>query len=308
MKTAFYSHRDFGLHKSTSPHPERPERLEFVEKYLRESKVWDRLDHRAFAPATDAELEACHSRAMIARARRAAEGGFDLDGDTYTSKDSMRVALLAAGAAMQAARDIAGGQATQGFVATRPPGHHATDTVSMGFCLFNMVALAAAEAGKTFDRVAILDWDVHHGNGTQDIFYSSPNVLFASLHEWPLYPGTGSADERGEGAGLGLTRNIPLRAGQGNAEYLRTWRSLEADLAAFEPKMILVSAGFDAHADDPLGHMEVTEQGFADMTRQAKAWAARWCEGRLLLVLEGGYNLDALGRSATQVLEALLEA
>ena len=305
MKTAFYSHPDFLLHRSASAHPERPARLEALHRHLHLSELWERLDHRAFEPASQDDLSLCHSSAMIERVRLASAASANLDPDTYTNQHSWNVALLGAGAAIQAARDVASGQVKQAFVASRPPGHHATPDRSMGFCLFNNIALAAKQACKYLERVAILDWDVHHGNGTQDIFYGDPSVYFASLHQAPFYPGTGASSERGVGAGLGSTRNIPLPAGCGNAAYLRAWRSLEADLEAFEPQMILVSAGFDAHADDPLGGMEVTEGGFAAMAREAKDWANRWCEGRLLLVLEGGYDVEALGRSTVQVLEEL---
>ena len=311
MKTAFYSHPDFLLHRSASAHPERPlhperpARLEALERHLRASGQWEHLAHAAFKPASQDDLALCHSSAMIERVRFASAASANLDPDTYTNQHSWNVALLGAGAALQAARDVANGEIKQAFVASRPPGHHATPERSMGFCLFNNIALAAKQARKYLERVAILDWDVHHGNGTQDIFYADPSVFFASLHQAPFYPGTGAASERGVGAGEGSTRNIPLPAGCGNAAYLRAWRSLEADLEAFEPQMILISAGFDAHADDPLGGMEVTEGGFAAMAREAKNWANRWCEGRLLLVLEGGYDVEALGHSVVQVLEEL---
>ena len=305
MKTSFYFHSDFVLHHSDRAHPERPQRIEALYLHVRQAELWQKLTPAAFEPASEEDLQLCHSAAMIERVRSASAAEANLDPDTYTNKHSWNVALLGAGAAMQAARDVASGKVRQAFVASRPPGHHATGERSMGFCLFNNIALAAQEARKYLQRVAILDWDVHHGNGTQDIFYDDPSVFFASLHQSPFYPYTGAASERGEGAGVGSTRNIPLPAGCGNAAYLRAWRSLEADLEAFKPQMILVSAGFDAHADDPLGGMEVTEGGFAAMAREAKNWAKRWCEGRLLLVLEGGYDVEALGRSVVQVLEEL---
>ena len=307
MQTAFYSHPNFRLHRSATAHPERPERLEAVERHLRERGLWERLDHRSFTPAAEDDLVMCHVPAMIQRARHASAEGFDLDGDTYTNQHSWNVALLAVGAAMQAAEAVASGAVSNAFVASRPPGHHATSRRSMGFCLFNHVALAARHARKRFDRVAILDWDVHHGNGTQEIFEEDPSVYFASLHQWPFYPGTGAAGERGTGPGLGSTRNVPLPAGSGDAKYLQAWRSLEADLLAFEPQMIVVSAGFDAHAHDPLGQMEVTDEGFAEMARVAKSWAAQMCQGRLLMVLEGGYNIEALGRGVASVLEVMAE-
>jgi acetoin utilization deacetylase AcuC-like enzyme len=306
MQTAFYFHPDFLLHRDAHAHPERPARLDAVERHLRASGLWNRLAHRDFTAASEADLQMCHSVAMIARVRAASASGVNLDPDTYTNTKSWHVGLLAAGASLAAAREVASGEAQQAFVASRPPGHHATPERSMGFCLFNNVALAACEARKYLQRVAILDWDVHHGNGTQDIFYQDAAVYFASLHQSPLYPGTGASHERGEGAGLGTTRNIPLPAGSGDATYEAAWRSLETDLEAFAPQMIIVSAGFDAHADDPVGGMAVTEAGFVAMARQAKAWAVRWCGGRLLMVLEGGYNTEALGRSVVQVLDELL--
>jgi acetoin utilization deacetylase AcuC-like enzyme len=200
------------------------------------------------------------------------------------------------------------GRAANGFAFVRPPGHHAESDRVMGFCLFNNVAAGAAHLRRTHGagRVLILDWDVHHGNGTQEIFWRDGSVLFVSLHEYPLYPGTGAASERGDGDGEGTTLNVPLSAGGGDAEYAEAMRALVVPaIRRFAPEFVLVSAGFDAHRDDRLANMSVTEAGFAALARTAVDLAAECCDGRLVLVLEGGYALGALRRSAAAVLAEL---
>lgn len=230
-------------------------------------------------PASVEQVERAHTAEHVGR-MASISGPTWLDGDTPASETSYEAALLAAGGAIQAAR-------TGGFAIVRPPGHHAPPDRAMGFCLFNNAAVAAraVQAEDGVERVAILDWDVHHGNGTQDIFWDDPSVLYVSLHQWPFYPGTGGPDDGNE-----TTLNVPLRAGCGNEEYLTAFEEIvEPAVRGFEPEVLIVSAGFDAHADDPLAMMEVTGYGFREMARRCTGLAPR-----VAAVLEGGYNLHTL--------------
>ena len=255
----------------TSHHPESPRRLEVLLDAVEE---W-----RDCGPATVEQVERCHTPEHVARIRTI-DAETWLDGDTPASATSFEAALLAAGASVEAAR-------IGGFALVRPPGHHAPADRAMGFCLFNNAAIAAraAQAEHGLERVAILDWDVHHGNGTQDIFWDDPSVLYLSLHQWPFYPGTGRPGE-----GNQTTVNVPLPAGSGNEEYVRAFEEIvEPAVRGFEPDLLIVSAGFDAHADDPLASMEVTGLGFRELARRCRGLAPR-----LAAVLEGGYNLETL--------------
>jgi acetoin utilization deacetylase AcuC-like enzyme len=265
------SHRDLARLHPTGHHPETPRRLEAVLPAL---DGWKDAE-----PATPEQIERCHTPEHVARIRAVSEDTW-LDGDTPASATSYKAALLAAGGAIEAA-------ATGGFAVVRPPGHHALAGRAMGFCLFNNVAVAAraAQAEQGVERVAIVDWDVHHGNGTQAIFWDDPTVLYVSLHQWPFYPGTGGPEEQDE-----TTINIPLRAGLGDDAYIRAFEELvEPAVRGFEPGLLLVSVGFDAHADDPLAWMEVSASGFRELARRCRGLAPR-----IAAILEGGYNLETL--------------
>ncbi len=251
-------------------------------------------------------LEKVHAPAYVAKVRQIAlRGGGFLDADTYLGARSYDAALLAAGGAAELVRAVVSGRASNGFALVRPPGHHATAARGMGFCLFNNIAVAARAALDELGlaRVLIVDWDVHHGNGTQEIFYGSPQVFFFSTHQYPHYPGTGGWNETGAGPGSGYTANVPLPAGVGDAGFRRIFAEILEPLAErFRPELILVSAGFDIHHSDPLRSMNLTEAGFARMTDLLLQMASELCGGRLVLALEGGYNSEALCNSVAMVL------
>lgn len=250
-----------------------------------------------------------HHQALIERVLDASEsGGRWLDSDTYVSPGSYEAAAYAAGGALVAVDAVLHDDPARVFVLSRPPGHHATKERAMGFCLFNNVAAAARYAidRHGLERVAIVDWDVHHGNGTQDIFYSSSSVFYVSVHQSPLYPGTGTRSETGTGPGLGTTLNIPLAPGADDAAYLRVFDSqVLPRVREFQPQLLFISAGYDAHRDDPLAMMRMTDQGYAELTRRMRSLADECCVGRMVLILEGGYHLDALATSVAATLRAL---
>ena len=297
-------------HKSEG-HPERPERLTAIRQGLEEAGLWKRLVRIQLYPATDEMLERVHSKEHIQRIKRDA-GGKDLahlDADTYAGPGSWDAALLAAGGVSAAADAVMKGQVRSAFCAVRPPGHHASRDRAMGFCLFSNVAVAArhVQAAHGIRRVLIVDWDVHHGNGTQDTFYRDGTVMYVSIHQSPLYPGTGAATETGEGPGAGRIRNFPLPPGAGDKEFLAALQEgLKAAEEFFRPQFVFISCGFDAHKDDPLGGLKRTDEGYAEGTRRVRAFADRFASGRLVSVLEGGYNLDALRRAASAHVAALL--
>jgi len=289
-------------HDTGPSHPESPRRLEAIRRALDAAEYRDRLLAIAAAPADRAWLETVHTARHVDRIARAipSSGLAYLDADTPVSPGSYHAALTAVGGTLAAIDAVMTGRVANAFCAVRPPGHHAEPSRAMGFCLFNNVAVGARYAQRRYGlaRVLILDWDVHHGNGTQAAFYDDPTVLYVSLHQYPWYPGTGSRDEVGERPGEGFTLNVPLAAGRGDDEYLKAFdERIAPAVRAFAPDFILISAGFDAHRDDPLAGMRVTEEGFAAMTRLVASWAADSCEDRIVSCLEGGYDLDALGRS-----------
>jgi acetoin utilization deacetylase AcuC-like enzyme len=294
-------------------HPERPARLRAVLERLRADGLEDELAVLEARPATAAELLLAHTPDHVSYVesvcRRAGRGRALVDGgDTWVGGASHEAALRAAGGVIEAAARVHAGDWRSAFVAVRPPGHHAEEGRAMGFCLYNNVALAALWLrAHGIERVAIVDWDVHHGNGTQHLFEADASVFYASLHRFPFYPGTGAASERGRGAGVGTTLNCPLPAGTGDAEWLAAFEGevLRA-LEDFAPQFLLVSAGFDAHARDPLGGLRLTRGAYAEMTRGLLDVAARHAGGRVVSVLEGGYDLEALGASASAHVAQLL--
>jgi acetoin utilization deacetylase AcuC-like enzyme len=259
----------------------------------------------ASRPATEDELRLCHSDEYLAIARRdvASGQGYLSTGDTDVTLNSWDIASRAAGGVLNAVDAVCRGEVANAFCAVRPPGHHANAGRGMGFCLINNVALAARHAQKQHgvDRVLIVDWDVHHGNGTQDIFYEDGSVFFFSTHQWPLYPGTGRANETGYGEGAGATMNFPFPAGSGRKEILgAVEQSLIPAAAAFRPELVLISAGFDSRTGDLLGRFELTDRDFADLTKAVKEIADGSAGGRVVSLLEGGYNLEGLARAAEE--------
>jgi acetoin utilization deacetylase AcuC-like enzyme len=303
--TIFTSDR-WADHLTPPGHPERVERAEVMQVVASEFRKRGGavVEPRA---ASEDEIARIHAREHIALIRETAGRAVALDPDTFTSPETYDVARLAAGAAVGAVEHVlAGGRGTRALAMVRPPGHHAERSRAMGFCFFNNIAVAAAHArARGVARVAIVDYDVHHGNGTQRSFYQDAAVLFVSSHQFPFYPGTGAADEIGSGAGAGFTANFPMAAGATDADFERVYQTTVAILRQFGPELMLISAGFDAHADDPLGGMRVSTAHFGRLTALIAAAADDCCEGRLVAVTEGGYDLTALAGSLRSVIDVL---
>jgi len=302
--------RRFEEHDPGRHHVERPERLVRVRAGLQERGLARRCRLVAPERADDAMLERIHTRDHVRGVESAcASGARMLDADTGVGRSSAEIARLAAGSLVALCREVAGRRLRAGFAAVRPPGHHAERDRAMGFCLFNNVAIAAAYLREVegIERVLVVDWDVHHGNGTEHAFEEDPSVFYFSEHQFPLYPGTGGALERGRGEGEGATLNCPLPPGAGDAEFLGALEEALVPAAErFRPRFVLVSAGFDAHAADPLAPLEVSTAAFAEATRIVRGVAERQAGGRIVSVLEGGYHLEALEESVAAHVAALL--
>jgi acetoin utilization deacetylase AcuC-like enzyme len=309
-QTAVVVDRAYLKHDPGEGHPERPERIRIL------LDLAEQMDPQEFEllpprPAARTDLESRHGREYVALIETTSKSNrYALDGDTITSRDSFGVGLLAVGGFLRLLDAIAAREHRNGFALVRPPGHHAMKNRAMGFCLFNTMAIGAEHIKRIYGakRILIMDWDVHHGNGTQAAFYDDPTVLFISTHQFPYYPGTGAVNEVGVDAGEGFTVNIPLPAGCGDAEYLQVFNDIVLPSAEkFEPEWVLVSAGFDPHRRDPLGGMAVTEEGFASMAALLVQTAERYADGRIAFLLEGGYDLAGLRNSVAAVLETIRE-
>lgn len=312
-RVGLIAHPDFSRHDTGFGHPERPGRLHAIQSRLEETGLGNRLLDIAPRILEPDWLENVHTSRHVADVQRRCEQNTRLmdAGDTFICPASFEVGRLAAGAACEAVDAVMDDRSDAVFCATRPPGHHAERDRAMGFCLFNNAAVAARyiQDAHRLERILIIDWDVHHGNGTQHIFEEDPTVFYFSVHQYPHYPWfSGGSGETGIGAGKGTNLNAPLPAGSGDEQFLRAFDELLApEMERFLPEFVIVSAGFDAHVDDPLSGTGVTEDGFAGMTRKARQIARLYANDRLISVLEGGYDLNGLARCVEYHLNALLE-
>ena len=301
---------DFLEHRVSQWHPESTERLRAIQEELERSGQWELHDKTDARAAALEEMATIHPREYIQRVEQTIHQGLPVidSSDTEISTGSFLAARKVVGAGLQAVDDVLGGDSQTAFIPGRPPGHHARPSAAMGFCLFANAALAAQYALDKWQlsRVAILDWDVHHGNGTQEIFFDSEQVFYISLHEFPFYPGTGRQDEQGSGTGTGYTMNFPLTPGKDDKDYLKIISGPVADaLAEYRPELIIISAGFDAHINDPLGHMNVSSEGFGQLTALVSQMAQETADGRIISFLEGGYDLSGLAESVSQHIQIL---
>ncbi|MBU1937943.1 histone deacetylase [bacterium] len=307
MPTGFFTHPAFIKHNPGSMHPERPERLVAIEDAVENSPLQEKLVFRQAPKASRADLLRVHDERFLEDVISFCQSGAYLPSmEAEVNEATLEAAYLAAGAGITAVQAVMDGELTNAFCAVRPPGHHATASQSMGFCLFNNIAIAAAYLLEktTISRILIADWDLHHGNGTQDIFYDSRRVFYFSTHQWGIYPGSGAASQTGTGEGKGFTLNRPLMMGDGDKEIIAAFEEeLEPAMEEFRPEFVLLSAGFDAHEADPLGSLRVTDAGFRRLSEIIRGIADRHAGGRFVAFLEGGYNLDVLGRCVCDFLD-----
>jgi acetoin utilization deacetylase AcuC-like enzyme/formylglycine-generating enzyme required for sulfatase activity len=311
-KTGFVYHDIYLAHRTSPGHPESPQRLVAILERLKAEGLYDRLYHVVPSPASRRWLTTVHTPEYVDRVEGSCQGrmGYFDSIDVSISPKSYEAALMAAGGVMAAVDAVMDNRIENAFCAVRPPGHHAVKDAAMGFCIFNNVAVAARYIQKKYNlpKVLIVDWDVHHGNATQAMFYDDPNVLYFGVHQYPFYPGTGAESEKGAGPGLNYNINVPLPAGAGDEVYLKVFEEkLRPAALDFHPDFILISAGFDAYKDDPIGSMKVTVEGFARLTRIVKDIAQQCCRGRLVSVLEGGYDLQGLAASVEAHIRVLME-
>jgi acetoin utilization deacetylase AcuC-like enzyme len=306
---AWFDSEKFSEHINAQDHVESPERLDAIRRHLARTNLDSKLQLQIPTQVDIELLKKLHHPEHIETIHRATQQGrAQLDYDTGVCTESWEAALLAAGAVADAVEYVLAQPNRRAFCSPRPPGHHARPNQAMGFCLFNNIAVGAQHAlGQAgISKVAILDWDVHHGNGTQDIFYERGDVFFASIHQYPLYPGTGKDSETGQGVGKGTTLNCLQAAGATDADYLRAWNeTIRPALEGFQPDFLFISAGFDADARDPIGGLNITPSGFEALSRAVCEWSEQACLGRVVSALEGGYNIEALGEDVAVHVDTL---
>jgi acetoin utilization deacetylase AcuC-like enzyme len=308
MSTAFLFHEEFLQHDTGPFHPENANRLTAILNGLKQNALWDRVQHVTPSPAKEEHILLCHTQKHFEYIRECSlRGSVQVDPDTHISAHSLDAAMLAAGAAVQAVDQIMRGEYKNAFAAVRPPGHHATADRAMGFCLFNNIAIAARHSirNKGLKRVLIMDWDVHHGNGTQDIFYDDPSVIYVSLHKRNHYPGTGWEQETGRGEATGTKINISVGTAD-PGKYEEHFKKTLMKAREFKPEFIFISCGFDAHENDPLGNLGLTNETYGRLTEYLVDFAAEFAQDRLFSILEGGYDYKALAAAASIHVEKLL--